>query len=160
MRFVITKDYDELSQVISSTMLKHMHTDRPRVNICVTTGTTPVQAYQILAPLVKDKPYFEHVHYYVVDEFWYAKEPGTQDMDIPVNKMSMDLKFFQAASIPEERIHTLRDETVDSFDAAIQQIGGILWESVRMVISAGTIRVPLQTGIRAATALTATVRRR
>ena len=117
MRFVITKDYDELSQVISSTMLKHMHTDRPRVNICVTTGTTPVQAYQILAPLVKDKPYFEHVHYYVVDEFWYAKEPGTQDMDIPVNKMSMDLKFFQAASIPEERIHTLRDETVDSFDA-------------------------------------------
>ena len=36
MRFVITKDYDELSQVISSTMLKHMHTDRPRVNICVT----------------------------------------------------------------------------------------------------------------------------
>ena len=125
MRFVITKDYDELSQVISSTMLKHMHTDRPRVNICVTTGTTPVQAYQILAPLVKDKPYFEHVHYYVVDEFWYAKEPGTQDMDIPVNKMSMDLKFFQAASIPEERIHTLRDETVDSFDAAIQQIGGM-----------------------------------
>ena len=56
MRFVITKDYDELSQVISSTMLKHMHTDRPRVNICVTTGTTPVQAYQILAPRVKDKP--------------------------------------------------------------------------------------------------------
>ena len=100
MRFVITKDYAELSQVISSTMLKHMHTDRPRVNICVTTGTTPVQAYQILAPLVKDKPYFEHVHYYVVDEFWYAKEPGTQDQDIPVNKMSMDLKFFQAANIP------------------------------------------------------------
>ena len=78
-----------------------------------------------LAKMVKDKPYFEHVHYYVVDEFWYAKEPGTQDMDIPVNKMSMDLKFFQAASIPEERIHTLRDETVDSFDAAIQQIGGM-----------------------------------
>ena len=72
MRFVITKDYDELSQVISSTMLKHMHTDRPRVNICVTTGTTPVQAYQILAPLVKVKRYFELVHYYVVDEFWYA----------------------------------------------------------------------------------------
>ena len=40
MQFIITKDYDELSQVISSTMLKHMHTDKPRVNICVTTGTT------------------------------------------------------------------------------------------------------------------------
>lgn len=125
MRFIITKDYDELSQVISSTMLKHMHTDKPRVNICVTTGTTPIQAYQILAPKVKDKAYFEHVHYYVVDEFWYAKEPGTQNEDIPVNKMSMDLKFFQAANIPEERIHTLQDDNVETFDQAIQQAGGM-----------------------------------
>ena len=33
MRFVITKDYDELSQVISSTMLKHMHTDLSLIHI-------------------------------------------------------------------------------------------------------------------------------
>ena len=125
MQFIITKDYDELSQVISSTMLKHMHTDKPRVNICVTTGTTPIQAYQILAPKVKDKAYFEHVHYYVVDEFWYAKDAGTQNEDIPVNKMSMDLKFFQAANIPEERIHTLRDDNVETFDQAIQRAGGM-----------------------------------
>ena len=46
-------------------------------------------------------------------------------MDIPVNKMSMDLKFFQAASIPEERIHTLRDETVDTLMRRYNEIGGM-----------------------------------
>lgn len=125
MRFVITKDYDELSHVITAVMLKHMHTGKPRVNICVTTGTTPIKAYQLLAPMVKDKPYFEHVHYYVVDEFWYAKESGTNKEDIPVNKLSMDLKFFHAADIPEERIHTLRDDTVETFDEAIHRAGGL-----------------------------------
>lgn len=30
MRFVITKDYDELSHVITAVMLKHMHTGKPR----------------------------------------------------------------------------------------------------------------------------------
>lgn len=125
MRFVITKDYDELSHVISAVMLKHMHTDKPRVNICVTTGTTPIRAYQILAPMVKDRSYFDQVHYYVVDEFWYAKEPGTQGEDIPVNKMSMDMKFFHAANIPEERIHTLHDDNVACYDDEIQKAGGM-----------------------------------
>lgn len=123
MRFIITKDYDELSQVIANTMLKYMHSQKERVNICVTTGTTPIKAYKILAPLVKDKKYFEHVHYYVVDEFWYT---GNQkEADIPVNKMSMDIKFFNAAHIPEDRIHTLSDENVNHFDEDIQKQGGM-----------------------------------
>lgn len=124
MRFVVCKDYEELSQVISTTMLSHMHSAKPRVNLCVTTGRTPVHAYQILAPLVRDKVYFEHVHYYVVDEFWY--KPKTKgELDTPVNKMSMDIKFFNAAGIPEERIHTLCDANWKDFDAKIKEQGGM-----------------------------------
>lgn len=123
MRFIVTKDYEELSQVISTTFLNVMHHSKERVNICVTTGTTPIRAYKILAPLVKDKAYFNHVHYYVVDEFWYKGNHGEDD--IPVNKMSMDIKFFEDANIPQERIHTLTDQNLNSFDEDIQRYGGM-----------------------------------
>lgn len=123
MHFIVTKDYEELSQVISTTFLNYMHSSNKRVNICVTTGTTPIRAYEILAPLVKDKAYFNHVHYYVVDEFWYKGNQG--EADIPVNKMSMDMKFFKDANIPQERIHTLTDNNLHSFDEDIQKHGGM-----------------------------------
>ena len=124
MRFVVCEDYEELSQVIATTFLNHMHSANSRVNLCVTTGRTPIRAYELLAPLVKDKAYFDHVHYYVVDEFWY-KQKAEMELDIPVNKMSMDIKFFNAAAIPEERIHTLTDQNLESFDEEIRKTGAM-----------------------------------
>ena len=49
MRFIITKDHEEVSNVMAQLMLKHMHSDKERVNISITTGKTPVRGYQILA---------------------------------------------------------------------------------------------------------------
>ena len=55
MRFIVTKDYQELSQVMAQLMLKHMHSTKKRVNIAITTGETPVEGYKLLAAQTRDK---------------------------------------------------------------------------------------------------------
>ena len=40
MKFIVTRDYEELSQVMAQLMLKHMHTEKERTNIAITTGST------------------------------------------------------------------------------------------------------------------------
>lgn len=41
MKFVLVKDLDELSEAFKQQMLKYMYSSRNRVNIAITTGTTP-----------------------------------------------------------------------------------------------------------------------
>ena len=43
MKFIVTRDYEELSQVMAQLMLKHMHTEKERTNIAITTGSTCIQ---------------------------------------------------------------------------------------------------------------------
>ena len=69
MRFIVTKDYEELSHVMMHQMLRRMYGDDERINIAITTGRTPVDGYKLLAKEVCDKPWFDNVHYYVFDEF-------------------------------------------------------------------------------------------
>lgn len=119
MRFIVTKDYEELSQVFSQLMLKHMHSEKERVNISITTGETPVRGYQILAEQVKDKPWFDNVHYYIFDEFWYKDDP------VGICRRSLDRKYFKPANVKEERIHNLDETNTDSFDEDVARDGGL-----------------------------------
>lgn len=52
MKFIVTRDYEELSQVMAQLMLKHMHTEKERTNIAITTGSTCIQEYRLLAKQV------------------------------------------------------------------------------------------------------------
>lgn len=119
MRFIVTKDYNELSSVMSQMILKHMHTANRRVNIAITTGETPVKGYQILAEQVKDKDYFNHVHYYIFDEFWYRDDP------IGICRASLNRKYFNLANIKENHIHNLTEENKDHVDNEIKRDGGL-----------------------------------
>lgn len=119
MRIIVTKDYEELSEVMAQLMLKHMHTAKDRVNISITTGETPVRGYQILAPLAKNKPYFNHVHYYIFDEFWY------KDDAIGVCRASLDRKYFNLANIDDAHIHNLDESNADTFDEDVKKDGGL-----------------------------------
>lgn len=119
MHFIITKDYEELSQVMSQYMLKHMHCESKRVNISITTGATPILGYQILAKQAKDKAYFEHVHYYIFDEFWYKDDP------IGVCRASLDYKYFTLANIKDDHIHNLDEDNADTFDDDVARDGGL-----------------------------------
>ena len=71
MKFVLTRNLDELSEAFKQQMLMQMYADRSRINIAVTTGTTPEKGYAMLGEFVKDKKCFDNVHYYIFDAFWY-----------------------------------------------------------------------------------------
>ena len=73
MKFIVTKDYGELSQVMAQLMLKHMHTEKERTNIAITTGSTCIQGYRLLAKQVHGRSWFDPVHYYIFDEFWFQE---------------------------------------------------------------------------------------
>ena len=96
-------------------MLKHMHSDKERVNISITTGKTPVRGYQILAEQTKGKAYFNNVHYYIFDEFWYKDDPKG------ICRASLDYKYFDLADVEESHIHNLDESNADTFDEDIQQ---------------------------------------
>lgn len=119
MRFIITKDHEEVSNVMAQLMLKHMHSDKERVNISITTGKTPVRGYQILPEQTKGKAYFNNVHYYIFDEFWYKDDPKG------ICRASLDYKYFDLADVEESHIHNLDESNADTFDEDIQQVGGL-----------------------------------
>ncbi len=120
MKFIITKDFEELSLTMCNCLLKHMYpNNKKRVNIAITTGETPVLGYKMLANVIKDKNYFKHVNYYIFDEFWYKDDP------IGICRRSLDRKFFNLANISEEQIHNLYDKDVDTMDDQIINDGGL-----------------------------------
>ena len=61
MKFIVTKDYGELSQVMAQLMLKHMHTEKERTNIAITTGSTCIQGYRLLAKQVHGRSWFDTI---------------------------------------------------------------------------------------------------
>ena len=123
MRFIVTKDYEELSHVMMHQMLRRMYGDDERINIAITTGRTPVDGYKLLAKEVCDKPWFDNVHYYVFDEFWIHDPEGGPD--IPDCKVSLDRKYFDRAHIAPDHIHTLDYDNYQTFDDDIKELGGL-----------------------------------
>lgn len=73
MKVIITEDYQEMSQVAVQHLLGVMHSQH-RKNISITAGSTPKGVYEMLVPLVKNKKYFEHVHFYNFDEIPFKGE--------------------------------------------------------------------------------------
>lgn len=123
MKFILTKNKDELSEVMSQLMLAHMHTSEKRTNIAITTGSTCIDGYQILAKQVKNKSYFDHIHYYIFDEFWFKSEDYKHE--ISVCQVSLDAKYFASANIKKDHIHDLTFENYKTFDEDIKKEGGL-----------------------------------
>lgn len=123
MKFIVTKDYGELSQVMAQLMLKHMHTEKERTNIAITTGSTCIQGYRLLAKQVHGRSWFDPVHYYIFDEFWFQDEH--HEKEISVCQVSLDAKYFHAAGVAQDHIHDLDMENYKTFDSDIQKQGGL-----------------------------------
>ena len=123
MKFIVTRDYEELSQVMAQLMLKHMHTEKERTNIAITTGSTCIQGYRLLAKQVHGRPWFDPVHYYIFDEFWIQDE--RHEKEISVCQISLDEKYFHAAEVAPDHIHDLNMENYKTFDKDIQKQGGL-----------------------------------
>lgn len=119
MKLIVVENVEELSKVSAEIMLGVMH-GKGRVNIAPTTGTTPLRLYEIVKDRIRDKEYFDHVHFYNFDEtpFKISKQEGriiTKLREI----------FLTPAGIAEENIHPLTEENFETRDAELAAMGGL-----------------------------------
>ncbi|MEY8446423.1 glucosamine-6-phosphate deaminase [Enterococcus ratti] len=120
MKLIMTRDYNEMSMVAVQHLLGVMHSHYRR-NISITAGATPKGVYEILVPLVKDKPYFDHVHYYNFDEIQIK---GKKD-GYGVTMTNLHRMFFEPAAIDQKRIHVLDWSNYETQDVRLKNDGGL-----------------------------------
>lgn len=96
-----------------------MHTQH-RTNIAITAGSTPKGVYDVMIPLVKDKDYFDNVHYYNFDEIPFKGEDGYGVTMTNLNKL-----YFDPANINREKIHVLDWTNYETQDERIGEDGGL-----------------------------------
>lgn len=118
MKVIITKDYDEMSEVAAGYVIKYL-SDFKRVNLAITAGKTPIGMYEKLVLLVKDKEYYNHVHYYNFDEIPFREKVNG------VTMKNLDQLFFLPAHIHRENIHILDGSNYENYDEVIKQNGGL-----------------------------------
>lgn len=119
MKFILTEDLMGVSEAFKQQMLMQMCANKSRVNIAITTGTTPEKGYGLLAEFVKGKACFGNVHYYVFDEFWYRND------EIGVCRRELNKYYFDKLQVPESHIHNLTEENWKTFDRQLEEDGGL-----------------------------------
>ena len=120
VKLIVTKDYQEMSAVAVQHLLGAMHSQH-RVNLSITAGSTPKGVYELMAPLVKDKPYFDNVHYYNFDEVPYRGQEG----GFGVTMTHLNELYFDPADIDRERIHVLDQTNYETWDQELAADGGL-----------------------------------
>jgi len=119
MKLIITKDYEEMSQVAANMLLGYMYQPR-HINMSITAGSTPKRMYEILSEEVKGKTYFDNITYYNFDEIPYAK---TKREGITISDLRAD--YFTPAGVPDSQIHKLDETNYLEHDAYLESIGGL-----------------------------------
>lgn len=120
MKVILTKDYDELSKVAAQMLLGEMFQRHERVNLAITAGTTPIGMYEKLVAEVKDKAYFDNVHYYNFDEIPYKS--GIRE---GVTIGDLRKLYYTPAAISEDQIHILDGENYLEQDQRVAEAGGL-----------------------------------
>lgn len=118
MKLIVENTEADMHESALHILLGAMMQDK-RVNISLTSGESPKPLYKMLAPLVRDKPQFEDVHYYLFDEAPHPNGPYGPNWDM------MHEMFFDEAGIPDERIHDTMPENWETYDWEIREAGGI-----------------------------------
>jgi len=116
MKLVITKDYEEMSQVAVEYLLGEMNQNR-KINLCITAGKTPERIYEILAEKVQGRD-FSNVHYYNFDESY-----PMDDNEYGVTMTELKKLYFDKASVNPENIHPLTMENYQTWDDYVDSIG-------------------------------------
>ena len=119
MRVIRTASLQEMNEVGAQYLLGAMHTQH-RTNIAITAGSTPKGVYDVMIPLVKDKDYFDNVHYYNFDEIPFKGEDGYGVTMTNLNKL-----YFDPANINREKIHVLDWTNYETQDERIGEDGGL-----------------------------------
>lgn len=116
MKLIVTKDFEEMSQVAVEHLLGYMYQNK-RVNLCITAGKTPERLYEILSQKVKGKD-FDNVHYYNFDEGEVEKGDT-----YGVTMSELHRLYFTPAGIKKENIHPMTMENYQTWDAYVKDEG-------------------------------------
>lgn len=119
MKLIITNDYEEMSTIAAQHVLGYMYREY-RVNLAITAGSTPIRMYELLVPQVKDKSYFENVHFYNFDEIPFVGETG-----YGVTMSNLDRMFFSPANVNPANIHVLDGDNYLEQDRRVKNDGGL-----------------------------------
>jgi 6-phosphogluconolactonase/glucosamine-6-phosphate isomerase/deaminase len=120
MKLIVTKDVQEMNEVAAQHLLGTMHSQY-RKNIAITAGSTPKGVYEKMIPLVKDKDYFDNVHYYNFDEIPFK---GEEDQ-YGVTMRNLNKLYFDPAGIKRDHIHILDWTNYETQDQRIAEDGGL-----------------------------------
>lgn len=120
MKTIITKDYEEMSQVAAKHVLGHILNSQYRTNLSVTAGTTPVRMYEILTEEMRGKDYYNNAHYYNFDEI-----PHKVKQEEGITMTDLRNLFFTPAGINEDRIHMLDENNYKNQDQRIVEDGSL-----------------------------------
>lgn len=120
MKWIITKNYDEMSKTAMEVLLGYALATPYRTNMAITAGTTPKRLYEMMVPEVKGKNQYKNIHYYNFDEIPYK----TGDRE-GVTMSELRSSFFAPADIPTDRIHVLDEKNYLEQDARLLADGGL-----------------------------------
>lgn len=119
MKLIITEDENEMGHVAANYLLGHMNQNQ-RVNLAITAGRTPKSMYEWLIPQIKDKHYYQHVHYYNFDELPFKGQSREGVTISNLNKL-----FFIPANIDKTQIHKLTVDNYHDHDNRLLADGGL-----------------------------------
>ncbi|MCF0116168.1 MAG: glucosamine-6-phosphate deaminase [Erysipelotrichaceae bacterium] len=120
MKLIVVKDYEEMSELAAEYLLKYMLSDKARVNVSITSGSTPKRMYELLIPKVKNKDYLSNIHFYNFDEIPFKSEDREG-----VTISALRNLFLTPANINEENIHKLDHTNYTEQDKNIKKAGGL-----------------------------------
>lgn len=118
MKLIVTETYEEMSHVAAQIVLATMYSEQ-RVNLSLTTGSTPKRFYEIIATYIKGKNYFDNVHYYNFDEI------AIQDERYGLTMKGLKKQLYDVAEINPDNIHELNCDNFEGYDEKIMQDGGL-----------------------------------
>lgn len=118
MKVIITKDYEEMSQIAAIHVLSYMFKEGT-INLSITGGETPIRMYEIISEKMKGHT-FNNIHFYNFDEIPYRN----QDYE-GITISTLRELFFNKTNIKEENIHKMNETNFDTQDQRIKQAGGL-----------------------------------
>lgn len=118
MKIIVTKDYEEMSQISAQIVLSKMYTNK-RVNMALTAGNTPARMYEIMKEFMAERTYFKNVHFYNFDEI------GIEGEQYGLTMRSLNEQLYCPCMIQKENIHELTPTNYDNYDKKIVEDGGL-----------------------------------
>ena len=107
-RFLVTKDYEAMSQTASALLVEEIR-NRPSLLLCASTGSSPTETYRLLAEHRRNDPMlFQHLRIIKLDEW------GGLDMDDPGTcEHYLREHLVDPLEVPEKRYLAFRSDPKD-----------------------------------------------